>query len=202
MAIINDVLPMRNRILTPKELYVSVDIETDGPIPGINNLLSLGAVAYDYKGKELGSFTTNFKPVGVSEARTMEWWSKYPVQYAKATESPVEPLQGMDDFRAWLRGFPGSPVCVAGPAGFDFTYLYWYLIRFGNDSPFSFSCVDIKTLAMVALCRGYKGATKRNYLRHWFPKDQGLAHEAVSDARAQGHLFFEILKTVETSING
>ena len=44
-----------------KEIYFSIDVETDGPIPGPNSLLSLGAVALDNQGNELGTFYRNFK---------------------------------------------------------------------------------------------------------------------------------------------
>jgi len=37
---------------------------------------------------------------------------------------------------------PGKPVFVGYPAGFDFLFVYWYLIRFTGESPFSFSALD------------------------------------------------------------
>jgi hypothetical protein len=35
-------------------------------------------------------------------------------------------------------------VFVAYPAGFDFLFMYWYMIRFVGESPFSFSALGIK----------------------------------------------------------
>ncbi len=41
-------------------------------------------------------------------------------------------------------------------------FVYWYLIRFAGESPFSHSALDIKTFAMALLKTGYRDATKRN----------------------------------------
>ena len=43
------------------EIYVSIDIESDGPVPGLNSMLSLGAVAFDPVGKVLSKFQRNMK---------------------------------------------------------------------------------------------------------------------------------------------
>ena len=61
-----------------------------------------------------------------------------------------DPAEAMPAYVAWLKALPGKPVFVAYPAGFDFLFVYWYLIRFAGESPFSFSALDIKTFAMAA----------------------------------------------------
>ncbi len=35
---------------------------------------------------------------------------------------------------AWVKSLPGTPVFVAYPAGFDFLFVYWYLIRFAAQN--------------------------------------------------------------------
>ena len=45
------------------EIYVSVDIEADGPIPGDYSLLALGSAAYDDCGKLVSTFTANLAPL-------------------------------------------------------------------------------------------------------------------------------------------
>jgi hypothetical protein len=60
----------------------------------------------------------------------------------------------------WLKALPGKPVFVGYPAGFDFLFVYWYLIRFAGESPFSFSALDIKTYAMAVLKRTIAKALK------------------------------------------
>ncbi len=45
------------------EIYVSVDIEADGPIPGDYSMLSLGSAAYDSDGNLISTFTVNVAPL-------------------------------------------------------------------------------------------------------------------------------------------
>jgi hypothetical protein len=99
----------------------------------------------------------------------------------------------MPEYSAWLKQLPGSPVFVAYPAGYDFTFVYWYLQRFTGDSPFSHSALDVKTLAMSLLRVPYRDATKRNMPRRWFgPKRH--THVALDDAIEQGEMFCNMLK--------
>jgi hypothetical protein len=99
----------------------------------------------------------------------------------------------MPDYAAWLKGLPGKPVFVGYPAAYDFLFVYWYLMRFAGESPFSHSALDIKTYAMATLRVGYREATKRNMPRHWFP-ELPHTHVALDDAIEQGHLFCNMLR--------
>jgi hypothetical protein len=47
------------------------------------------------------------------------------------------------------RGVAGQTGIRAMPAGFDFTYMFWYMMRFVGRCPFSWSALDIKTLAFA-----------------------------------------------------
>jgi len=81
-----------------------------------------------------------------------------------------------------------SPVFVAYPAGFDFLFVYWYLIRFVGKSPFSHSALDVKTYSMAMLKCGYREAGKRNMPKRWFDPHPHT-HVALDDAIEQGALF-------------
>jgi hypothetical protein len=63
------------------------------------------------------------------------------------------PEQAMADAYSWVREIAGErqPVLVAYPLSFDWTWLYWYFVRFSkNGSPFDYSrCFDIKTALSV-----------------------------------------------------
>ena len=50
---------------------------------------------------------------------------------------------------------------VAYPAAFDFMFVYWYIIRFAGESPFSYSALDIKTYAMALLKKPYRKSVKK-----------------------------------------
>ena len=93
---------------------------------------------------------------------------------------------------AWIKTLPGRPVFVAYPAGFDFLFVYWYLIRFAGESPFSFSALDIKTYAMAMLKIEYREVVKRNMPKRWFDP-MPHTHVALDDAIEQGALFCNML---------
>jgi hypothetical protein len=177
------------------EIYVSTDIETDGPIPGANSMLAFGSVAFDAGGTEIASFEVNLEmlPGAMPDSETMEWWKTQPEAWAAARRDPVEPKAGMARYLAWVEKLPGKPVFVAYPLLFDMMFVYWYLIRFCGRSPFSFSGIDIKTLAYAAMgSESYRAASKKNMPKHWLPSSASLSHVAVEDAREQGKLFFNI----------
>jgi Exonuclease len=98
----------------------------------------------------------------------------------------------MPRYAEWLKNLPGRPVFVGYPAAFDFMFVYWYLIRFAGESPFSHSALDIKTYAMAMLKKGYRESVKRNMPRRWFDK-LPHAHRALDDAIEQGALFCNML---------
>lgn len=177
-----------------EEIYVSTDVETDGPIPGPNSMLSFGSAAFAADGRVLGTFEANLRTLSGAypDARTMAWWKTQPEAWAACRENTREPADVMPEYVAWVKALPGTPVFVAYPAGFDFLFVYWYLIRFTGESPFSFSALDMKTLAMAALGCEYRRATKANMPRAWF-SDRPHTHRALDDALGQGELFCNML---------
>jgi hypothetical protein len=64
------------------EFYISVDIESDGPCPGINSMLQFGAVFYDPQGKTVRELDLNIFPVegAVQDQNTMKWWAEQEVK--------------------------------------------------------------------------------------------------------------------------
>jgi DNA polymerase III alpha subunit (gram-positive type) len=176
------------------EIYVSTDIETDGPIPGPNSMISLASAAYLKDKTLVGTFTINLKPMaeGKSDLKTMEWWKSQPAAWQVTQVNPQDPLKAMQDYLTWLKSLPGSLVFVAYPAGFDFLFVYWYLIRFTGESPFSYSALDIRTYAMAMLKTEYSKATKRSMPKRWMDPIQH-SHVALDDAIEQGSLFCNML---------
>ena len=177
------------------EIYVSTDVEADGPIPGPHSMLSFASAAFRADGSLADTFSRNLEllPGAEGHPATMSWWRKNSRAWQACRVDPVDPAQAMQDYSAWLAALEGKPVFVAYPAGFDFLFVYWYLIRFTGKSPFSFSALDIKTYAMAVLKVGYRDATKRNMPREWF-SSRRHTHVALDDAIEQGELFCRMLR--------
>ena len=176
------------------EIYVSTDVEVDGPIPGPHSMLSFGSAAYLADKTLVSTFTANLEllPGAAGNPETMAWWAERPDAWNATRRQLRDPAEAMRDYAAWLEALPGPPVFVGYPASFDFLFLYWYLIRFVGRSPFSFAALDIKTMAMVVLGKEYRRCTKKNFPRRWFD-DLPHSHVALDDAIEQGALFCNIL---------
>jgi 3' exoribonuclease, RNase T-like len=177
-----------------KEIYVSTDVETDGPIPGPHSMLSFGSAAYLPDKTLVATFSANLDtlPGALGDPQTMEWWKSQPEAWKACRENLQPPEVAMKKYVSWLHELPWRPVFVAYPAGFDFTFIYWYLIRFAGESPFSHSALDIKTYAMAKLGKPYRESTKRNMPKKWFDA-LPHTHKALDDAIEQGALFCNML---------
>lgn len=177
------------------EIYVSTDIEADGPIPGPHSLLSIGSAAYSADKRLIKTFSINLEtlPSAKPHPKTFAWWQSHQEAWHAARQNAKPPLQAMMEYLAWLKSLPGKPVFVGYPAGFDFLFVYWYLIRFTGESPFSFSAIDIKTYAMALLKKNYRKCTKRAFPKHWFDVQFKHTHVALDDAIEQGALFCNML---------
>lgn len=182
------------------EIYVSTDVEADGPIPGPHSLLSFASAVFDRKGALIATFSANLEllPDAKGHPDTMAWWQKNQEAWDAHRKELQAPEAAMKAYAQWLDALPGKPVFVGYPATYDFMFVYWYLMRFAGRSPFSFAGLDIKTLAMVALRCEYREATKRRMPRSWFRAGLPHTHQALDDAKEQGHLFLEVLNAIRT----
>lgn len=178
------------------ELYISTDVEADGPIPGQNSMLSFGSAAYRLDKTIVSTFEANLEllPDAEPDSRTMQWWQTKPDAWKACRENLQSPEKAMHNYLTWLKGLPGTPVFVGYPAAYDFMFVYWYLIRFTGESPFSHSALDIKTLAMVLMKTGYREVTKKKMPKHWFDSSLKHTHKALDDAIEQGALFCNMMR--------
>jgi hypothetical protein len=177
------------------EIYVSTDIEADGPIPGIYSMLSFASAAYTADKQLLGTFSANLDTLPEAQVHpdTNAWWDKNPNAWKICRQNCQTPTEAIQKYVDWLNKLPGKPVFVGYPAAYDFMFIYWYLIKFTGKSPFSHSALDIKTFAMAVLKKPFRETSKRKMPKHWFD-DLPHSHVALDDAIEQGALFCNILK--------
>jgi len=177
------------------EIYVSTDIEADGPIPGPHSMLSFASAAYLRDKTLVSTFTRNLEtlPGAAPHPKTEAWWQTQPEAWAMCRIDLHAPAIAMHAYAKWLHGLPGKPVFVGYPASYDFMFVYWYIMRFVGESPFSHSALDIKTFAMCLLGTEYRESTKKKMPKDWFD-DIPHTHIALDDARGQGALFCNMLR--------
>jgi hypothetical protein len=182
-------------------VYFSVDVESNGPIPGYHSMLSFGAAAFVEGWPDCKhTFTRNLEvdPGEFSDPETMKWWSEAEnvLAYEACTRDPVPRKIAMQEFLSWVDTvselYQANPVFVAYPAGYDFTFMYWYMIRYANRSPFGFSALDIKSFASGILGLAYRESVKRNFPKRWL-SNRPHTHVALDDAIGQGEMFMRML---------
>lgn len=181
------------------EILISNDVETNGPIPGEYSMLSLGAAVFTRQdGRLHETFSANLETAeGAKEdPDTMKWWATQPEAWKAHRENLEKPADAMLRYLKWVKEVAAKhnakPVFAGYPAGFDFNFVYNYLIKYTGESPYSFSALDIKTLVMATLGCGYREVSKKNMPKHWFGKTRH-DHTALTDAIGQGELLCNIL---------
>ena len=184
------------------DLYISGDVETDGPIPGRFSMLSFGLTVV---GRFDGNTFRRFKNGELSLYRELQPISDHyetealevnGLDRVRLQREGSSPTTAMNDAWQWVMDVSTDcrPVLVAYPASFDWTWLYWYFIQFGDHgSPFGFSsCFDIKTMLATIARVPLDRATKKhidcgvNALAH--------THHALEDAIEQGDLFAKLFE--------
>lgn len=177
------------------EIYVSTDVEANGPIPGSYSMLSFASAAYLADKTLVSTFSVNLKKLSTAkeDPKTMEWWRQNPSAWNACRLNCQEPSLAMHEYAQWVLGLPGKPVFAAYPAAYDFMFVYWYLMEFVGNSPFEHNALDIRSFAMSLLKTTYNGSSKRDLPVDWFDP-LPHTHIALDDAIAQGALLCNMLR--------
>jgi hypothetical protein len=187
------------------DVYFSADIETDGPIPGPYSMLSFAlayAGAFDgdtfyQPANHAQTFYVELQPISAEfEEEAVRINGLDRVALARRGQAPQDAMTAAGN---WVREVAGGgePIFVAYPLGFDWSWLYWYFVKFSRQSsPFGYSkCFDIKTAVALKL-----GRTIANSGRQKLPvslqSSTSHTHHALDDAIEQAEIFAKLF-TVE-----
>jgi DNA polymerase III epsilon subunit-like protein len=187
-----------------REVYLSVDVEADGPVPGPYSMVSLGACvaavrdrdgAVEVVDPEVHTFYRELRPIS-------EEWDPEALAVSGLTREHLEtrgaePAQAMREFADWVDEVAGAhrarPVFAAYPLAFDWQFTYHYLVVFAGRSPFGHSAhFDMKTAyALLA------GVAVRDSAKRTMPRDllgsRRHTHNALEDAQGQADLLAGLL---------
>lgn len=191
-----------------EEVYFSIDVEADGPIPGPYSMSSFGIVAAGYRQKngllvnldldadvncfyrELKPISNHFDPVAASIAG---------LDRNDLINNGADPKVAMQEAAAFIENHVNRlgenirPVFMGWPLSYDWMFTYWYFMNFAH-SPFGHSsAVDLKSVfaekANIPLRRvGKRGIPKELQTK------RKHTHNALDDARGQGELGMNILR--------
>ncbi len=151
-------------------MYVMIDIEADGPIPGDYSMISFGAVVVE------PSLSTTFygklRPIS-------EQWVPDALAVSGFTRDETlafdDPKSVMTAFAAWLKQHvPKRPMFIADNNGFDWSFINWYFHHFVGTNPFGHSSTNLGSL--------YKGLVKDVTKSFKHLRKTAHTHNPVDDA--------------------
>jgi len=150
-----------------------VDVETDGPCPGLYSMIAFGAVIVEPG--EARSFGAKLRPL--EDARWVnEALAVSGVTHEQTLDYPA-PLHGMIAFAAWVErtNVGKRAMFISDNNGFDWQFVNYYFHRFIEKNPFGHSSTNLGSL--------YKGLVKDGTKNFKHLRKTKHTHDPVNDAR-------------------
>ena len=166
------------------EVFISVDVEASGPIPGEYSLLSLGAC----KAGEESGFIVELRPVNEAfDKNALDVVGKSLEHFRRAGEPPEK---AMKLFLDWIKDTAagGQPVFVGFNAAFDWSFVNYYFLKYLDHNPVGFAALDIKSYYAGLLGCAWE-ATRSSRILKRFKPPMDHTHNALADAIEQGIMF-------------
>ncbi len=172
------------------ECWISVDVETAGPNPGGYSLLAIGACRYDDPDQ---GFYLELAPVGErAEASALAISGLRMDELARTGAAPADAMQAFADWLVEVVPKGSRPVFVGFNAGFDWMFVCDYFHRYLGRNPFGHAAIDIKSVALGALCISWPETSLR-VLSTRLLDGRSLSHDALQDAQDQAALLRAII---------
>jgi DNA polymerase III epsilon subunit-like protein len=173
-------------VSTDPEVYISVDVESAGPIPGEYSLLAIGACRVD---RPQHTFACELKPLNRNaDPRALEVTG---LSLEDLDRRGLEPAEAMQRFAVWLAeglGPDNRLVFVGLNAPFDWSFVNYYFHRFVGRNPFGFAALDIKSFYMGVTGCIWADTRSSQMAKVLRPRRTG-DHDALHDAQYQAELF-------------
>ena len=172
------------------EVYVSVDIEASGPIPGEYSMLSIGACLV---GGVERDFYIELKPISDRFLPSAMAVSGLSLDALRA--HGADPALAMAQFEMWIESVTPlgtRPIYVALNATFDWMFTHYYFERYLGRDPFGIGGLDIKAYYMGLIGCTWEQTRKSKIHRDLLP-ERAPTHHALEDAVWQAELFENLL---------
>lgn len=181
----------REIILAAPQLYIDVDIESDG-WAGHGSMLSLGAIA---PGGE--KFYSEIKPLFEDFVPSQrQFCEEHGLQRKRLFAVAPDYLEVVKAFSEWvsmLQEQTGKkPVFAAFNAGFDFGFVQQYYLKAGIANPFGAAPFDLKSLALAVNPGWDWSKTIKGNLPETVLPEGDFTHNALEDAEYQQQIHFAL----------
>lgn len=191
-----------NRLASP--IFIVTDIESDGPTPLHNSILSFASVAIEADGARHGEFEAQLRrrPDRTTNETTMARWVTQPEASAATTANAEDPAV-VPRFVDWVESLPSPKVFFATPMIFGGLWMDHYLDEFAGtralSGPFKgrqiFKGGGVRLYTIADTLRGAPcldwGMSK---LLAEFYGHIAHTHLAIDDARGFANVLFELMK--------
>lgn len=174
-----------------QELFISVDIEASGPVPGLYSMLSIGACNV-YEPDQ--TFECLLKPTGKfvdEEALKVTGFN-----LEELSKVGLDPAVAMQQFHDWVIKVSEAnlkPIFVGLNAGFDWSFINYYFYDAQVENPFGFTPLDIKAMYFAVTKNPWSQSKSSVMIKDLQPKSKA-SHDALTDAIAQAELFRLIIQ--------
>lgn len=202
-----EVLPagraLYNQVASP--IFIVTDIESDGPTPLHNSMLSFASVAIEADGTPHGSFEAQLlqRADRSTNEQTMAWWQTQPEAWTAATANAEDPAVVMPRYADWVDSLPGPKVFVAAPMIFDGLWMDHYLDEYAGTRALSGPFKGRQIFRGGGICLYTMAGTLRGapYLDWGMSKlpaefygHIAHTHRAIDDARGFANVLVELFK--------
>lgn len=165
---------------------VVVDIESDGPCPGMHSMVCFGAVIVEAGFQR--TFYAELKPVSdiyIPEALAISGFSR------EQTLRFPEPRDAMQNFEIWLnKNIDGRPIFWSDNNGYDSAFINYYFWQQLGRNPFGWSSANIGSF--------YKGMMGNVHAKFNHLRDTKHTHNPVDDAKGNAEALLKIFKSIDS----
>ena len=172
-------------------VYISVDVETDGPIPGDYSMVWFGAVVVRPGLRE--TFEGRLKPIS-------EKYDPDRLKISNLTRAETltfnEPVEVLIQFRDWIVAQSERSTRVffiSDNNGFDWQFVNWYFHHFLGENPFGYSSQNLGSL--------YKGLVRDMFQNFKHLRQTEHTHNPVDDARGNAEALLYMKENFALKIN-
>ena len=160
--------------------YIVVDVEADGPVPGIYSMVSFGAVIVEPSLSK--TFYGEVKPITnswIPEALAISGFSR---EEHLGFEDPMPVIQRFD---RWIKeNSKGHPIFISDNLAFDWQWINYYFHFFTGKNPFGFSGRRIGDL--------YAGMKMDTFVKWKHLRKTVHDHNPVNDAKGNAEVLLQM----------